>query len=84
MILRTYTTITEILLVCNKETKSLTLGEEHRLRKFENWVSRKISGAMEHRRKRHNDELHDFYSSPNTIRVLKSMRMRKGGGMWHI
>jgi hypothetical protein len=27
-------------------------------------------------RKLHNEELRDFYSSPNNIRVIKSMRMR--------
>jgi hypothetical protein len=27
-------------------------------------------------RKLHNEELHNFYSSPNIIRVIKSMRMR--------
>jgi len=26
--------------------------------------------------KQHNDELHNLYSSPNSIRVLKSRRMR--------
>jgi hypothetical protein len=27
-------------------------------------------------RKLHNDELHDLYSSPNVVRVIKSRRMR--------
>jgi hypothetical protein len=27
-------------------------------------------------RKLHNDELHDLYSSPNIVRVIKSRRMR--------
>jgi len=27
----------------------------------------------------HNDELHSLYSSPNTIRVIKSRRMRWAG-----
>jgi hypothetical protein len=27
-------------------------------------------------RKLHNDELHSLYSSPNTVRVIKSKRMR--------
>jgi hypothetical protein len=31
------------------------------------------------RRKLHNEELHKFYSSPNTIRLIKSMRMRWTG-----
>jgi hypothetical protein len=33
-------------------------------------------------RKLHNDELHSLYSSPNTVRVIKSRRMR-GRDMWH-
>jgi hypothetical protein len=49
------------------ETWSLTLREEHRLRVFEN------RGSW---RKLHNDELHNLYSSPNIVRVIKSRRMR--------
>jgi hypothetical protein len=30
-------------------------------------------------RKLHNDELHNFYSSPNIIRMIKSRRMRLAG-----
>jgi hypothetical protein len=30
-------------------------------------------------RKFHNDELHDLYSSPNIVRVIKSRRMRWAG-----
>jgi hypothetical protein len=30
-------------------------------------------------RKLHNDELHNLYSSPNIVRVIKSRRMRGGG-----
>jgi hypothetical protein len=55
------------------------LGEEHRLRVFENSVSRKIFGPKreEHGswRKLSNDELHSLYSSPNFVRVIESMRM---------
>jgi hypothetical protein len=31
------------------------------------------------RRKLHNDELHDLYSSPNIVRMFKSRRMRWAG-----
>jgi hypothetical protein len=31
------------------------------------------------RRKLHNDELHNLYSSPNIVRVIKSRRMRWAG-----
>jgi hypothetical protein len=33
----------------------------------------------EGRRKLHNEELHNLYSSPSIIRTLKSRRMRKTG-----
>jgi hypothetical protein len=45
---------------------SLTLGEEHRLRVFENRVLRRIFGPKRGEdgswRKLHNDELHSLYS----------------------
>jgi hypothetical protein len=56
------------------------LGEEHRLRVFENRVLRKIFGLKREEdgswRKLHNDELHSVYSSPNIVMVIKSRRMR--------
>jgi hypothetical protein len=56
------------------------LGEEHRLRDFENRVLRKIFGRKREEdgswRKLHNDELHDVYSSPNIVRVIKSNQGR--------
>jgi hypothetical protein len=65
------------------ETWSLTLGEEYRLRIFENRLLRKICGPKREEdvswKKLHNDELHDLYSSPNIVRVIKSKRMRWAG-----
>jgi hypothetical protein len=65
------------------ESWSLTLREEHRLRVFENRVLRRIFGPKREEegswRKLHNDELHDLYSSPNIVRVIKSRRMRWAG-----
>jgi sorting nexin-29 len=62
-----------VLHVC--ETRSLTLGEEHRLRIFENRVLRKTVGPKREEdgswRKLHNDELHSLYSSSNIVRVIK-------------
>jgi hypothetical protein len=56
------------------ETRFLTLGEEHRLRVFENRVLRRIFGPKRDEvtggwRKQHNEELHDLYSSPSIIRL---------------
>jgi hypothetical protein len=51
------------------------LGEEHRLRVFENRVLRKIFGPKREEdgswRKLHNAELLNLYSSPNIVRVIK-------------
>jgi hypothetical protein len=59
------------------------LGEEHRLRVFENRELRKIFGSKREEgvlwRKLHNDELHSLYSLPNMVRVIKSRRMRWDG-----
>jgi hypothetical protein len=66
------------------ETWSLILREEHRVRVFENRVLRKIFGPKRDEltgewRKLHNVELHDLYSSPSIIRLIKSRRMRWAG-----
>jgi hypothetical protein len=59
------------------------LREEHRLRVCENRVLRRIFGPKREedgsRRKLHNDELDNLYSSPNIVRVIKSRRMRWAG-----
>jgi hypothetical protein len=61
------------------------LGEEHRLRVFENRVLREIFGPKRDEdgswRKLHNDELHSLYSSPNIVRVIQSRRMKWAGHM---
>jgi hypothetical protein len=66
------------------ETWSLTLREERRLREFENRVLRRIFGPKRDEvtgswRKLHNEELHNLYSSPSVIRMIKSWRMRWAG-----
>jgi hypothetical protein len=58
------------------------LREEHRFRVFENRVLRIFGPEREEDgswRKLHNDELHNLYSSPNIVRVIKSGRMRWAG-----
>jgi hypothetical protein len=52
------------------------LGEERRLRVFENRVLRRIFGPKRDEvtgnwRKIHNEELNDLYCSPNIVRVIK-------------
>jgi hypothetical protein len=65
-------------------TWSLTVREEHKLRVFENRVLKRIFGPNRDRvtggcRKLHNEELHNLYSSPCIIRIIKSRRMRWAG-----
>jgi hypothetical protein len=57
------------------------LGEERRLRVFENRAFRRIFGPQRNEitgewRKLHNEELHDLYSSPTVLRVIKLRRIR--------
>jgi hypothetical protein len=59
------------------ETWSLTFREEHRLKVFENRALRRIFGPKRDEivggwRKLHNEELHNLYSSPSIIRMIKS------------
>jgi hypothetical protein len=63
---------------------SLTSREEHRLRVFENGVLRRIFGPnrdemTEDCRKLHNEELHNLYSLPDIIRMIKLRLMRSEG-----
>jgi hypothetical protein len=51
---------------------------------FENRVLRRIFGpkmdeVTDEWRKLHNEELHDIYSSPSIIRIIKSRKMRWAG-----
>jgi hypothetical protein len=55
------------------ETWSSILRQEQRVRVFENTVLRRIFGPKRDDvrgewRRLHNEELHDLYSSPNTVR----------------
>ena len=66
------------------ETWSLPLRDKRRLKVIQNKVLRRIFGPKRDEstvewRKLHNEELNDLYSSPNTVRVIKSRRMGWAG-----
>jgi hypothetical protein len=57
------------------------MGVEHKLSMFENRVPRRMFGMKRNEvtggwRKLHNEKLHNIYSSPSIIRMIKSKRMR--------
>ena len=84
--IKIYRNIILPVVLCGCETWSLTLREERKLRVFENMVLRRIFGSRRDEvtgewRRMHNEELNDFYSSPNIVRVIKSRRMRWAGHM---
>jgi hypothetical protein len=81
---RIYKTIILPVVLYGCETWSLRVREEHKLRAFENRVVRRICGAKRDGvtgewRKLHYEELHNLYSSPSIIRIIKSRRMRWAG-----
>jgi hypothetical protein len=78
---RIYKSIILPVVLYGCETLSLTVREEHKLRVFENKVLRRIFGPKRDGvtggwRKLHNEELHNLYSLPSIIRIIKSRRMR--------
>jgi hypothetical protein len=81
--IKTYKTVILPVVLYGCESWSLTLGEEHKLRFFENRMLRKIFENKREEdgswRKLHNDELHNLYSSPNIVSVIKSRRMSWAG-----
>jgi hypothetical protein len=81
--IKIYKTVILPVVLYGCETWSLTLREEHRPTVFENRVLRRIFGPKREEdgswRKLRNDELHNLYSSPNIVRVIKSRRMRCAG-----
>jgi hypothetical protein len=84
--IKTYKSKILLVVLYGCENWSLTLREEHtgRLRVFENRVLRRIFEPKRDEvtggwRKLHNEDLHNLHSSPNLIRMMKSMRMRWAG-----
>jgi hypothetical protein len=81
LIIKVHRTIILLVVLYEYETWSLTLSEERRLRVFENRMLRRTFGHKRgdetgEWRKLHIEELHDLYSSPNIVRVIKYRRMR--------
>jgi len=72
--IKLYRTIVLPIVLYGCETQSVTLREEYRLRLF----GHKTWEVTEQWRKLCSGELHDLYSSPNTIQMIKSGRMRVG------
>jgi hypothetical protein len=82
--IRIYKTIILPVVLYGRETWSLTVREEHKLKVFENRVLRRIFGLKRDEmtigwRKLHNEELHDLYSLPDIIRIIKLRWMRWAG-----
>jgi hypothetical protein len=82
---RIYKTIILPVVLYGCEKWSLSVREEHKLRVFENRVLRifgpKRDGVTGGWKKLHNEALHNVYSSPCIIRIIKSSRMRWAGNV---
>jgi len=87
--IKIYRTIILPVVLYGCETWSLIFRKERKLRVFKNMVLRRIfrprrDEVKGERRRLHNEELNDLYSSPNIVRVIKSRRMRWAGHVAHI
>jgi hypothetical protein len=82
--LKIYKIIILSAVLYGRETWSLTLREQHRLRMFKNRVLRRIFEPKRDEvtgewRKLHSEELHILYSSPNINREIKSRKLKCAG-----
>jgi hypothetical protein len=82
--MRIYKIIILPVVLYGRETWSLTLREEHKLRAFENRMPRNIFGPKMVEvtggwRKLHNEELHDMYSLPSIMRNYQVEEDEVGG-----
>jgi hypothetical protein len=87
--IRVYIAIVLPVVLYGCETRSLTLREEQGMRVFENRLLRRIFGPQRddgtgERRRLHNKELNDLYSSSDIVRVIKLRRMRWVGHVAHM
>jgi hypothetical protein len=80
--IRIYNTVILSVVPYGCETWPLTLREEHRLGMFENRVLRRFGPKRDEVtgewRMLHNEELHDLYSSPSIVKIIKA-RIMMGG-----
>jgi hypothetical protein len=84
--IRIYKIIISPVVLYWREIWSLTLREGRRLSLSENRVLRRIFGPKRNEvtegwRKLHNAELHNFYSAPSVIGIIKSKIMRLVGNV---
>jgi hypothetical protein len=82
--IKIYKTIIFHVVLYGCETWLFTVGEEHRLRVFENRMLKRILGpksdeVRRERRKLHSEELNYLYSSPEIVQAIKLRRMRWAG-----
>jgi hypothetical protein len=74
--IKIYRSIILLLVLYGCDNWTLTSSEKHGRRVFENMILRKIFGPKRdevrgHWRKLHAEELHNFYSVPNIIRMME-------------
>jgi hypothetical protein len=87
--IRIFTIIILPVVLYGCETGYLTVRVEHKMRVIESIILRRIFGPKGDKvtggwTKLHNEDLHNLYSSPNIIRIIKTRRMKWAGHMVRI